>query len=48
MGDTTAAMAQFKRAIDTATRTGHPVLEESKRKLKALEESRAKAKGKSN
>jgi hypothetical protein len=48
MGDTTAAMTQFKRAIDTATRTGHPVLEESRKKLKALEESRGKAKGKPN
>ena len=36
-GDTTAAMAQFRRAIEVATRTKHPVLEESKRKLKALE-----------
>jgi len=40
-GDTTAAMAQFRRAIDVATRTKHGVLEESKRKLKELEASRA-------
>lgn len=40
-GDTTAAMAQFRRAIDVATRTKHGVLEESKKKLKALEASRA-------
>jgi uncharacterized protein len=44
MGDTTAAITQYRRAIDVATRTKHPVLEESKKKLKALEESRAKAK----
>ena len=46
MGDTTAAIAQFRRAVDVGTRNKHPVLEESKRKLKALEESRAKVKGK--
>jgi predicted alpha/beta superfamily hydrolase len=46
MGDTTAAIAQFRRAVDLATRTKHPVLEESKRKLKALEESRGKSRGK--
>ena len=40
-GDTTAAMAQFRRAIDVATRTKHPVLQESQRKLKALEASQA-------
>ena len=40
-GDTTAAMSQFRRAIDVATRTKHGVLEESKRKLKELEASRA-------
>lgn len=45
MGDTTAAMTQFKRAVDVATRTRHSVRQESQRKLKALEESRAKAKG---
>ena len=45
-GDTTAAMAQFRRAIDVGTRTKHPVVEESSKKLKALEESRSKAKGK--
>ena len=39
--DTTAAMAQFRRAIDVATRTGHPVLEVSQQKLKALEASQA-------
>jgi predicted alpha/beta superfamily hydrolase len=36
MGDTTAAITQFRRAIDIATRTKHPVLAESTRKLKAL------------
>jgi uncharacterized protein len=40
-GDTTAAMVQFRRAIDVATRTHHSVLQESQRKLKALEASRA-------
>jgi uncharacterized protein len=45
-GDTTAAIAQFRRAVDLATRTKQPVLEESKRKLKALEEGRGKARGK--
>ena len=47
VGDTTAAIAQFRRAVDVATRTKHPVLEESTKKLKALEESRPKAKSKS-
>jgi Tfp pilus assembly protein PilF len=46
MGDTTAAMTQFRRAIDIGTRTKHRVVEESQKKLKALEESRAKPKGK--
>jgi hypothetical protein len=46
MGDTTAAMTQFRRAIDIGTRTKHPVVEASQKKLKALEESRAKPKGK--
>ena len=46
MGDTTAAVAQFRRAIDVGTRTKDPVIEESRKKLKALEESRVKAKGK--
>lgn len=45
-GDTTAAIAQFRRAVDIATRSKYPGLEDSKRKLKALEESRGKAKGK--
>ena len=36
-GDTTAAKAQFRRAIDVGTRTGHPVVPESTRKLKELE-----------
>jgi predicted alpha/beta superfamily hydrolase len=39
-GDTTAAMAQFRHAIDVATRTKHSVLEESRKKLKALEARR--------
>jgi len=46
MGDTTAAMAQFRRAVDVATRSRHPVLEDSRRKLKALEASQtAKPRG---
>ena len=44
-GDTTAAIAQFKRAVDLATRTKHPVLADSQRKLKELEATRAKSKG---
>jgi predicted alpha/beta superfamily hydrolase len=40
MGDTTAAIAQFRRAVDIAARTKDPILEESKKKLKALEASR--------
>jgi predicted alpha/beta superfamily hydrolase len=46
MGDTTAAIAQFRRAVDVGTRTKDPVVETSTKKLKALEESRGKAKGK--
>ncbi len=41
MGDTTAAMSQFRRAVEVAARTGHGVFQESQKKLKALEESRA-------
>lgn len=36
-GDTTGAKAQFKRAVEVGTRTGHPVTLESARKLAALE-----------
>ena len=36
-GDTSAAKAQFRRAVAIATRTGDPVLSESRRKLDALE-----------
>lgn len=36
-GDTTAAMTQFRRAIDVGSRTGDPVVPESTRKLKELE-----------
>jgi hypothetical protein len=38
-GDTTAAKAEFRRAVDVATRTGHPVLGESRRKLTELEQA---------
>jgi len=41
MGDTTAATTQFRRAVEVARRTGHGVFQESQRKLKALEASRA-------
>ncbi len=41
-GDTIAAIAQLKRSIDLATRTGHPVLEASRKKLQALDAVRAK------
>ncbi|MDQ6690116.1 MAG: alpha/beta hydrolase-fold protein [Gemmatimonadota bacterium] len=44
MGDTAAAIPQFRRAVDVAVRTNHPVLAESMRKLNALEESRGKTK----
>ena len=37
MGDTTAAIAQFRRAVDIATRTKDPILEGSTKKLRALE-----------
>ena len=36
-GDPTGAKAQFRHAIDLGTRTGHPVVPESTRKLKELE-----------
>jgi predicted alpha/beta superfamily hydrolase len=36
-GDTTAARAQFTRAVDTATRTGVPVAPETREKLARLE-----------
>lgn len=38
-GDSTAARAELRRAVDLATRTRHSVLEESTRKLKALEQA---------
>ena len=40
-GDTTAAMAQFRRAIDVGARNKDPVAEESRRKLKLLEGTKA-------
>jgi hypothetical protein len=42
MGDSTAAEVQFRRAVTVATRTKHRVLEESRKKLKALEAARKK------
>lgn len=38
-GDTAAAKVEFRRAVDLATRTGHPVLAESAQKLRALEQA---------
>jgi predicted negative regulator of RcsB-dependent stress response len=38
-GDTAAAKAEFGRAVDVATRTNHPVLAESRHKLRALEQA---------
>jgi predicted alpha/beta superfamily hydrolase len=37
-GDTSAAKAELARAVEIATRTGHPVLAESRRKLGQLEQ----------
>ena len=42
MGDSAAAEVQFRRAVTVATRTKHRVLEESRKKLKALEAARKK------
>jgi hypothetical protein len=36
-GDTTGAKSAFRRAVDLATRSGHPVLEVSRGKLQELE-----------
>jgi predicted alpha/beta superfamily hydrolase len=38
-GDTTAARTELRRAVDLATRTAHPVLAESRRKLQQLEQA---------
>ena len=35
-GDSAAARSQFQRAVDVATQTGHPVLNESRTKLESL------------
>jgi Tfp pilus assembly protein PilF len=40
-GDTAAAKAEFARAVEIATRTGHPVLVETRRKLRELEHAAA-------
>jgi predicted alpha/beta superfamily hydrolase len=40
-GDTAAAKAIFTRAVEVATRTGHPILAESRRKLRELEHATA-------
>jgi pimeloyl-ACP methyl ester carboxylesterase len=39
-GDTAAAKTEFQRAVEVATRTGHPVLAESRAKLERLTQSR--------
>ena len=39
-GDTASARTELARAVDVATRTGHPVLSESRAKLARLTESR--------
>jgi predicted alpha/beta superfamily hydrolase len=44
VGDTTAALAQFRRAVDIGTRNKQPVVEASRKKLKAIEDARSKAK----
>ena len=44
-GDTAAAIVELKRAVDIATRTKHPVLPESTKKLKALEARMTKPNG---
>jgi uncharacterized protein len=40
-GDTSAAKTELARAVEIATRTGHPVLAESRRKLRDLEHATA-------
>jgi predicted alpha/beta superfamily hydrolase len=44
-GDTAEAMAQYRRAVEVGNRTGHPIVAETTKKLKALEEA-GKGKGK--
>jgi predicted alpha/beta superfamily hydrolase len=41
LGDTTAAVAQFKRAVEVGTRTKHPVASVSQEKVAALEKAAA-------
>jgi Flp pilus assembly protein TadD len=36
VGDSAGAKSQFAKAVDIATRTGHPVLAESRSKLESL------------
>jgi hypothetical protein len=42
-GDTAAARTELRRAVEIATRTNHPVLSESRRKLQQLEQTSAPA-----
>jgi len=44
-GDTAEAMAQYRKAVDVGNRTNHPIVAESTKKLKALEDAK-KGKGK--
>jgi uncharacterized protein len=44
-GDGDGAAAQYRRAIEVGTRTKHPVVESSRKKLEALEKGRAKGNG---
>jgi uncharacterized protein len=44
-GDTAAAKTEFTRAVEVATRTGHPILAESRRKLRQLEHATANGRG---
>jgi hypothetical protein len=46
-GDTAAAIAEFRRAVDIGTRTKHPVTSHSQDKLRQLEKITAQA-GKTN
>ena len=42
-GDTSLALAEFRRAVDIGTRTRHPVTSESQNKVKLLEQAAAQA-----
>lgn len=42
-GDTAAAIAAFRRAVDIGTRTKHPVTADSQAKLRQLEKATTQA-----